>query len=794
VYTGVAIGAGTLAALLIALIALAAVRSERVERQHAERRVWMNEQFRPRDAAEREAGLMFGGPGADEPLVFAELVKPAADEAAEFAALFDALGEALQRGDAGAVQAAFDTARVLAELDRIDAFAKLPGNQAPGFRDGVRAALEAKLGEGLAGNELARWSKTDVRHVRWSDDRRAAVVIAVHHRDAADDVPTRVRWWLARRPDGWKVYDFEDLHLGMRFTRMSAAMMTPAFAARIGRDPGAVQAAVGGLRQALVHLSRGETVAADVALAGARGGEWPPPIQALLELAEGVLLTQREEPAKALERFDAVEKLTPDAPGLLLARGAAYVALGRHDDALAAVRAYQKEVGPDALSFTLEGHALERQDKLSAAAASFRKALDEVPNGPDAFDGLRRVLTDARKGELGDRLAKLADPTTAYGTLVALARADGDDVAADVLLDTLLKVRPDDPRALGDDVRRKVKAQKLEAAAAALKRGLGLADPADRESVLDAYLYAMLEAGKALAAYDVVPAAHARAAFRTLAEELGNDLDKPGDAAAEAKRLRQLTGLVAVHRGREPNDPWAWFYEAAIYSQQKEYEKAEGLLAAGAAKLPKAAPDDLDAVHAADRFREQRVECLFKLKRGADAYRDVGPPEATFAQLAGLYDRAGDFAALAELLAMHRKRVPDDVEWVYWQAHLHFRKDNLAAAVPLFKSYLRDAGEGASRGLARDELLRALLRTRPAEARRTLNEFGPDTVSQALRAAIAAATDDRPELERLLAESARGGKTWFYSDADFRRAVAGDAYRDLRAKYPDPNPPPKADG
>ncbi len=87
------------------------------------------------------------------------------------------------------------------------------------------------------------------------------------------------------------------------------------------------------------------------------------------------------------------------------------------------------------------------------------------------------------------------------------------------------------------------------------------------------------------------------------------------------------------------------------------------------------------------------------------------------------------------------------------------------------------------------------MRTKPADAAKLVSELGPNKVNIALRAAIAAAQDDRAELERLLEESTKhGGKTWFYSDEDFRRCVNEEKYRDLRTKYPDPNPPPKMDG
>ena len=150
----------------------------------------------------------------------------------------------------------------------------------------------------------------------------------------------------------------------------------------------------------------------------------------------------------------------------------------------------------------------------------------------------RRVLPAGQKKELGERLARLKDPHKLYNELVTAAREDGDDAAVEALLDGLRKVDPNDPRALGEDVRRQVKAEKFAEAAKLLARGLKLPKREDRESVLSAYLFAMLGADKPLEAYAAVPALHAERAFRTLAEDLEDDISDEDEPAIHQKNLR----------------------------------------------------------------------------------------------------------------------------------------------------------------------------------------------------------------------------------------------------------------
>jgi tetratricopeptide (TPR) repeat protein len=306
----------------------------------------------------------------------------------------------------------------------------------------------------------------------------------------------------------------------------------------------------------------------------------------------------------------------------------------------------------------------------------------------------------------------------------------------------------------------------------------------------------MSGANKTLEGYAAVPAAHTVSAFRTLAGDLEDDLFSGPDATVTRK---QLTELIAAHRKREPGDPWLWYYEGALHQHAKEYEKAEKTFAAGAAELPPAradADDPDESGRSADLFRTRRVACLFELKKGLDAYRDIGPPAETFRQLAWLYDAAKDFDGLADLIAAHRDRGGRDPERTFWQAHLFYRTGEYGRAVPVFYKYLDESDEKTpNQWGARDELIRCVLRTKPADAGTAVRKFGRDNVSAALRAAIAAATGDRDELDQLLTESAKnGGKTWFYVDEDFRRFIYQNRYRDLRAKYPDPNPPVEVEG
>jgi hypothetical protein len=195
-------------------------------------------------------------------------------------------------------------------------------------------------------------------------------------------------------------------------------------------------------------------------------------------------------------------------------------------------------------------------------------------------------------------------------------------------------------------------------------------------------------------------------------------------------------------------------------------------------------------------FRARRVECLYRLKKGLTAYAGIGPTADTFQQLANLYDNDKDTDGLEKLITAHANTGARDPELHYWRARVLFVRGEYGRAVLLHDKYMEAAPENAvNLWRARNELVRARLRVNPAGAAQSVAEIGPMKLNVALRAAVAAATDDRAELERLLEESIKhGGNTWFYGDEDFRRFIGAEKYRDLREKYPDPAPAPKDKG
>jgi tetratricopeptide (TPR) repeat protein len=754
----------------------------------------------------RHAPRVVAGPPVAPPVEFGDAVPPTDEDARAFGDFFSGLGGALARGDAAAVGAAFDPERFTAELDRTGLFDRLPGDRDRN-RQACARSVRPQLGQALAANEAFRWDRVEVRRVRWSPDRTAAVVFALHRHPEAVESPLRVRWWLVRTAAGWQVYDVEELDLGVRMTALIGLVLTPDFVREFGADPSRFQAAVRGLREAAAALVvRRNADEAELHLDAVRRVNLPPVLVAVVRLIEARILLEKLNPDEAVRRIDEADRLHPGLPVSGVLRGLALTMLDRPDEALPLVRKYLDDLGGDPTGHAVEGLALERLERTGDAAAAYRKALDEAPDLSEALDGLRRVIPDDAKGELGTRLARAARPAALYDEAHEFALEAGDHRAIEELQLGLWKAAPDDARGVVPALRRMVAEKQFAAAAAEVRRALGRV-PADKQAqVLNAYLYAMTDWDRHLEAYSAAPRAHAAEAFLTLAGSLDDELtdnpdgeDLPGSRAAAGRRLRDL---VAAHRKAAPGDPWLEFYTAALLQEDARYAEAERVFAAAhAVYLRTARPageDDRD--WRGGQFRSRRVACLYALKQGLRAFAEVGPPDDTFDQLAYQYLGDRNPGGLEALVAARFWRSPGDPLVLYWSAEALRLREEPGRAAEAYRAFARVADDkGFRRRHAVTESVRHYLRAdRPADARAVVEEFGADQVFDGLRAAVALAAGRTAEAEQILAALAASddGPGHAYYDEDFARTVARPEHAELRKKYPDPRsqkPPPKKD-
>ncbi|MDB5311423.1 MAG: tetratricopeptide repeat protein [Gemmataceae bacterium] len=294
-----------------------------------------------------------------------------------------AIGTAGRAGRASDAAGSFDCDRLYAEITRSDLFTRsgLPLDPSGGPRL-LRTGLWDAVHEGGPGLD---WDRVEIRKVAQLPGGDELLVYAKHsagHRSAP------YRWWLIRSPAGWKVYDVEDVRIGLRLSRQAAGLF-----ARGGANPPELLAGLKALRAASDLLDGGKADAADAALVPARVAMLPRDQFVLRCVLEGAVAAMRGRPTEALEWAARADAITPALPAVDYLRASAYAAAGNWADAAEHARRYVDQLGPDAAACRILGRALRETGRPAEAAAAFEQGLRDDPTRED----LRAALAELRR-------------------------------------------------------------------------------------------------------------------------------------------------------------------------------------------------------------------------------------------------------------------------------------------------------------------------------------------------------------------------------------------------------------
>jgi tetratricopeptide (TPR) repeat protein len=596
--------------------------------------------------------------------------------------------------------------------------------------------MATTLGPALAKEApLMAWKDFEIRKVKILP---AGEALAVVRHGTAEGLTLKMRWWLVRRPAGWKVYDFEDLDMGTRVTTMMgvAAAAGPERAREIGR-------ATAALRDVFVAVNAEDADTAERKLKEANAVRLPRRIDAVRWLATGMVRLLRGQFREALRALDQAAACNPDVPALDLLRGTAHNGLGEWATALRHLDTYRDLLGDDATVCRQRGDALRGLGRFRESAAQYRKALDYNPKEADAFLGLLHSLTEKdRRDDVPARFARLDNPRETFVACAESLHEEHDGTGLEQVALAMRKIDPNFAPAAYYLALARAWAGRSADAVPLFRFALAREkDAKKRSAYVTGFLQAMLQGGKPVEGYSAAPAP--REAFRRLAADL-----------KQAARTPDLQRLVAAHARKDPGDPLLPFYRAEGYVLQGKYPLAEKSFAAGMAKPPD--PATLAT------FRASRVLARFHAGRALSAYREIGPRDDTFAQLAALLFDARRHADLQKLLDAHARAQPGSADAARWRYRLKIRQGRTDEATALFRSAL-------ARHKTQDQRRRALAEflddMRGAGKLLEGYRAAPDARSAfALLANELVEDDDYAGLRRLMAahRRARPGDPWLH--------------------------------
>ncbi|MCI0378787.1 MAG: hypothetical protein L0215_14360 [Gemmataceae bacterium] len=581
-----------------------------------------------------------------------------ADIVAEVKPLLDGLGKALQAADESRIAEHFDVERLFDELGALEIL-PLKGPQArANFVFGARKGL----GQSMKANApILAWTGYEVKHIKKLQGNEA--VLIVRHQ-AANGETLKMRWWVSKRLGTWKIYDFEDLHLGMRISEIVATLPELGWGQvrEVARAGTAIRDAV---HAVVLHqdADAAEKKMQEIALV-----KLPKKLESVRHLILGTISLHRGQPEAALDEWDKAHQCHPDMPGLDLMRGVAFNMSGQWDKALGHLRAYEALLGDDAAVCHQFGEAYLGLFRLPEAAAAFRKALDYDPNQLDSFLRLLHSLgPQDNKDDLGRRFAKMAQPRESFETLAEDCIKSRDGEALEQLALAMRKFDPKHPGVNYSLALAKAWSGKAGEAMPLFVAALGRQnDLFLRQQYLQSYAKAMVEAGKAVDAYNALE--NPREAFRVFAEELRFVYDD------------DLPRLLKLYARDFPDDPLLPLFEAEILLREGDYQQADKTFTLALEKKP-------DAPTLA-KFRASRVLARYHLGQVVSAYTSIGPRNETFDQLATLCYLDDKLDLLEALLNAHAKKAGDDLELHRHRIRLHLKRNQPVDALAQFQKAL----------------------------------------------------------------------------------------------------------
>jgi hypothetical protein len=237
---------------------------------------------------------------------------PADPRAPQLAALLQDLGTALRTGNGPAIVGHFDVDRMFDELAAQGALPAEAQRKRQAFVTGMRQGLQRSM---TRRGQLLSWDSFEIRSVKSLRPNEVAVIVCHHSAQGGD---LKMRWWMCMRQLEWKVYDLEDLDMGMRVSTSAAAVTEMGLDK--ARDIGQAMTVLG---EAMTAVAQEDPDAAERKLRQIAAERLPRPAEAVRMLVRGIVALQRDKSQEALDALGRARALHPDMPVLDLLEGTA---------------------------------------------------------------------------------------------------------------------------------------------------------------------------------------------------------------------------------------------------------------------------------------------------------------------------------------------------------------------------------------------------------------------------------------------------------------------------------------
>ncbi len=557
--------------------------------------------------------------------------------------------------------------------------------QREAFVSGMRTS--AQSGWFSRASATFMWARVKLPRVDVSGDGRFAVAYA-RLEQAEEGVLTKFRFWLVNGEQGWRVYDWENLNMSIRMSRMAGSLM----ASQTGFIAPEWTRHTDKLNYTRYLIELGDYAGARANLRQLDRVIFPSEINSVLQYYNGMLEVYEQQYAKGLEYLDAALRNKPEFADARYGRGLSLAGLARHEEAIVEFKWYLDTLGSDPLALGDYATSLTHLDRHEEAKDLYRASHRDTPSA-FAVVGVAICEPGEDFSELKPMFEALPNPATDYPEIAkALWDVHFLPAALKVVNEAFRATHPDD-RNLHLWSGKVAYHEGDFAEAARQLRPILPKSLSEDDEIMPLYRSAMLYSGQAVQA--LRDEAGSKAAFTELADELYFNLN-------DMRALWEL--CLAWYPGRE-KEPLLHMYMAYVDEALGRYGPAE-IRIARAYKL--AQKDE----KLASSIREDWFGLLYAQGRTIEAYLKLPGRPKSFKAATDRSTRDGNAFMLECLLTFHAKRYPGDAGVPLAKGNLAFLRGEWATAATELNNYLGTAmRDKAKDWLTLERCVRAAVRS-----------------------------------------------------------------------------------
>lgn len=551
---------------------------------------------------------------------------------------------AFQEADSTLIEECFDGARMMRQAihasgARVD----------DASREGLMAAATNEVGKRFVEHAEA-WSfeRAQLRRIDLNPDGTEGILYV--RAWLSNGAVMKMRWWVIRHGDRWRVYDSEDLSTSLRMSALMATAITaidlpPAEAHALLRDAQLV-----GKAAVCIREERYDDAVA--LLKPSSFAQAAPVMRAVREFFLGLAALADGDFGGALHRFAVAEKLQSDMVILGYLRAVVANHEERFADAVREADQYLQAFGADADATCEQVFALQALERHEDALAAARGGLDDDPSSIDLLLLLAPLLPEDGHHEIGERFLRLHDPPAAFETVCQGLLDDPASVLA--IVAAYRTINAQDPNIAYYGAHALLQQGHGDEACDLLAAVLSTTTTRDdHDAFVNLFATAAFASDEVIEAYR--QADDKSAMFRALSTSF---LDE------EEPDRELLQELVEMHESAFPNDPEPMYTRGQVALGDGDWKEAIDCCR----RAMRLAADDPSG-----RFRHSLVVAHFHGGEAMEALRTVEPAAETFRQLMWLafYDSdPPDVGLMESLVAEFEDGHENDPAVAFWKIRL----------------------------------------------------------------------------------------------------------------------------